>query len=157
MAQVCFKKYQAISDDVQFCCLQDYQLPFCNAGDCYGQPDVVTLNDLIASSEGIILASPIYNYMFCSSAKNLIELTGQQWRKKVIGFISAAGGHGSYMSTMSIAGSLMLDFHCLIVPRFVYATGDSFDQEKGLLTDQEVIDRLGVLASDHLKLSQVQL
>jgi FMN reductase len=30
------------------------------------------------------------------------------------------------MSIMGLANSLMLDFRCLIIPRFVYAKGDDF-------------------------------
>ena len=32
----------------------------------------------------------------------------------------------SYMSVMAYANSLMLDFRCVIIPRFVYATGSAF-------------------------------
>jgi len=81
----------------------------------------------VARADAIILAVPIYNYDVNAAAKNLIELTGEAWRDKVVAFLCAAGGHGSYMSVMALANSLMLDFRCLIVPRFVYATGDDFD------------------------------
>jgi len=47
---------------------------------------------------------------------------------------------GSYMSVMSFANSLMLDFRCLIIPRFVYATGNSFDGDK--LSDSKVAKRI---------------
>ena len=63
-------------------------------------------------------------------AKNLIELTGQAWNEKLVGFISAAGGKGSYMSPMSFANSLMLDFRCIIIPRFVYADKTCFNNGK---------------------------
>ena len=65
-----------------------------------------------------------------AAAKNFVELTGKSWvgerGEKVVGFLCAAGGKGSYMSVMSLANSLMLDFRCLIVPRFVYATSGDF-------------------------------
>lgn len=106
--------------------LQDYTLPMCDAGSCYSHDDVQTIQQKISDASGIILATPIYNYTIGSSAKNLIELTGQQWRGKVVGFMCAAGGQGSYMAIMGIANSLMLDFRCIIVPRFVFATEDAF-------------------------------
>ena len=56
-------------------------------------------------------------------------MTGRAWTGKVVGFLCAAGGRGSYMSVMSLANSLMLDFRCLIVPRFVYATGEDFNDD----------------------------
>ena len=46
-----------------------------------------------------------------------------------MGFICAAGGHGSYMSVMPFANSLMLDYRCDIVPRFVYAAPSEVDEE----------------------------
>jgi FMN reductase len=70
----------------------------------------------------------------------MVELTGSAWEDKVVGFLCAAGGMGSYMSVMSFANSLMLDFRCLIIPRFVYATGDSFDDDK--LIDTKVAKRI---------------
>ena len=59
----------------------------------------------------------------------MIELTGSSWEDKIVAFLCAAGGMGSYMSVMAYANSLMLDFRCVIVPRFVYATGDDFDDD----------------------------
>ena len=77
-----------------------------------------------------MIATPIYNYNVSSSAKNLVELTGKAWTDKVVGFLCAAGGRGSYMGCMGLANSLMLDFRSLILPRFVYATGDPFAGEQ---------------------------
>jgi len=53
------------------------------------------------------------------------------------------------MSTMSLANSLMLDFRCFIVPRFVYATGEAFANdrtEEMYLSSAEVKERLHELA-----------
>ena len=79
-----------------------------------------------------------------AAVKNLIELTGDAWENKVVGFLCAAGGMNSYMSVMSLANSLMLDFRSLIVPRFVYATGEAFADDG--ITDAEVIRRVAELA-----------
>ena len=76
----------------------------------------------------------------------MVELTGDAWANKVVGFLCAAGGKGSYMSIMSLANSLMLDFRCLIIPRFAYSTGDAF--EKGELSDPKVRDRVNELAHE---------
>jgi FMN reductase len=50
------------------------------------------------------------------------------------------------MSVMSLANSLMLDFRCLIIPRFVYFTGEAF--EEGKVTDQKVEGRVSELAKE---------
>ena len=88
------------------------------------------LKSEIKNSSSILIASPIYNYDLNAAAKNLIELTGKSWKDKLVGFISAAGGQGSYMSPMSYANSLMLDFRCIIIPRFVYADTSCFNNGK---------------------------
>ncbi len=84
-------------------------------------PKVKELTEKIKGAKGIILATPVYNFNVSASAKNLIELTGDAWNNKVVGIISAAGGKSSYMAPMGLINSLMLDFRCLIVPRFVQA------------------------------------
>jgi hypothetical protein len=52
----------------------------------------------------------------------------------------------SYMSVMAYANSLMLDFRCVIIPRFAYATGDFFDDEK--LSDKKLISRIEQVAAE---------
>ena len=106
--------------------LREYVLPLCDGEACYDHPHVATLTKLIEGARVIIVATPIYNYDANAAVKNLLELTGGSWESKTVGFLCAAGGHSSYMSIMSLANSLMLDFRCLIIPRFVYAKGDDF-------------------------------
>lgn len=108
--------------------LRQTALPMCDGGKAYQHENVGPLATKISSAGPILLAVPVYNYDANAAAKNLIELTGRAWTGKVVGFICAAGGQGSYMSIMSLANSLMLDYRCLIVPRFVYATGDHFEE-----------------------------
>ena len=95
---------------------------------------------------------PIYNYDINAAAKNLIELTGRNWLGKVVGFACAAGGQGSYMSIMSVANSLMLDFRCHIVPRFVYSTGSAFQGNS--ITDPEIHERTKELSDDICRITE---
>lgn len=120
-------------------------LPFCDAHSCYDHPAVVDLRSRVLQAAGIIIASPVYNYDVAASAKNLIELTGQAWNNTPVGLILAAGGQGSYMSAMPFLNSLMLDFRCPVVPRFVYATKHAF-AETGELADEDVRARIHELA-----------
>lgn len=131
--------------EATFIDLRDHPLPLCDADKCWSDPQVRQVRGIIAQAEGIVMAAPVYNYDASAAAKNLIELTGKAWEEKVVGFICAAGGRNSYMSIMGMANSLMLDFRSVIVPRFVYATGDSFDEQYNL-TDPDVHDRLAELA-----------
>lgn len=125
--------------------LQDSPLPFCDAGGAYGDPALPEIKQKIADATGIIFAAPIYTFDISAAGKNLIEMTGKDcWTDKVVGFLCAAGGQGSYMAVMQIANSLMLDFRTFIVPRFVYATGESFSETQ--ITDDAVGQRTEELA-----------
>lgn len=127
-------------DNCRLIDLAEMVLPPCDANDCYSDPNVIEVSNAIRAAQGILIATPIYNYNVSSSAKNLVELTGKVWTEKVVGFLCAAGGNGSYMGCLGLANSLMLDFRTLILPRFVYTTGDSFADDK--ISETQVEDRI---------------
>lgn len=104
--------------------LSGLDLPQCGAEGSFTHPGVLELSARIGRAEGILLASPVYNYDVNAAAKNFVELTGRAWEGKAVGLLLCAGGHASYMSGMSFVNSLMLDFRCVIVPRFVYAVSN---------------------------------
>lgn len=124
--------------------LREYPLPMCDGEAAYEDPKVEHLRARVAAARVILLAVPIYNYDANAAAKNLVELTGGAWEDKIVGFACAAGGESSYMSIIGLANSLMLDFRCIILPRFVYALGDDFDD--GKITSTEIKRRLQQLA-----------
>ena len=126
-------------------------LPPCNGHDCYGNPMVGELAGKIAAASGILIASPVYNYDVSASCKNLIELTGSAWKDKIVGLLCAAGGQGSYMAPMGLFNSLMLDFRCLILPKFVYALEDSFSD--GELISESVSGRVDDLVDQLTRLA----
>jgi NAD(P)H-dependent FMN reductase len=126
--------------DFAFLDLRDLPLPFCDGDKAYGDPNVGRARNLLAAADGVLIATPIYNYDANSVVKNLIELTGKAWEDKVVGFLCSAGGPGSYMSIMALANSLMLDFRCVIVPRFVYTTGSCFTGET--ISDPAIASRV---------------
>jgi NAD(P)H-dependent FMN reductase len=118
--------YQSEGIAAQMIDLRGLPLPFCDGESAYDHQLVATLSRAISVARVVILATPIYNYDASAALKNLIELTGDSWEDKIVGFLCAAGGAMSYMSIMSLANSLMLDFRCLIIPRIVYATSQDF-------------------------------
>ncbi len=126
-------------------------LPMCDDGACYDHPEVIHLRERIESASSITVATPIYNYEVGGATRNLIALTGNAWKDKVVGLMCAAGGQSSYMSVMGFANSLMLDFRCVIVPRFVYAGRSAFDE--GELTDDRIRRRVSTLASELVRFS----
>jgi len=137
--------------ETTFLDLRDHPLPFCDGDAAYSHPQVTVAHDLVAAADAIIVAMPIYNYAGNAALKNLVELTGGAWTNKVVAFLCAAGGAASYMSVMPFANSLMLDFRCLIVPRFVYSTGEAFGD--GRIADPEHIRRVAELARATVRLA----
>ena len=143
--------YNLYCKDAKIIDFQKISFPICDGDKCYDDPIVEGLKDDIKNSSSILIASPIYNFDLNAVAKNLIELTGQAWIDKLVGFISAAGGKGSYMSPMSFANSLMLDFRCIIIPRFVYADKNCFNN--GKISD-DIEDRIKELVDSSILLSK---
>jgi FMN reductase len=132
--------------------LRDFELPICDGGAAYSHANVEIVAQKIRNAKCILMAVPIYNFDVNAAAKNLIELTGRAWTEKVVGFLCAAGGKSSYMSVMGVANSLMLDFRSLIIPRFVYADGSSFDNE--LVSDALVKTRIEELVDTAIALTE---
>lgn len=118
---------QAAGHAAELIDLRTLEVPFCDGCDAHEAPAARMLRGKILDADAVVMAVPIYNYDVNAAAKNVVELAGKAWSDKVVGFLCAAGGRGSYMSVMALANSLMLDFRCLIVPRFVYATDADFD------------------------------
>ena len=109
---------------VELVVLAEHNLPLCDGTGSFDHPSVKTLTGIIDAAGAILVSSPVYNYDLSAAAKNLMELTGSAWTEKPVGFLCAGGGRASYMSPIGFANSLMFDFRCLIVPRFVYCTKD---------------------------------
>ena len=152
MGRNAFDYLQKAKVDCRWLDLNEMDLPLCDADACYGHPAAQTLSAAIAAADGVIVAAPVYNYDVSASAKNMIELTGSAWEDKVVGFLCAAGGMGSYMSVMAYANSLMLDFRCVIIPRFVFATGDAFDDDS--LADHKISQRIEQVAAELIRFTQ---
>ena len=146
MGRVAFAHLQKRKIDSDWIDVREMDLPLCDADKCYAMPGSQKLSAEIEAADGILVAAPVYNFDVAAAAKNMIELTGSAWEDKIVGFLCAAGGQGSYMSVMSYANSLMLDFRCVIIPRFVYATGDAFDGDE--VTDKKVVQRIEQVADE---------
>ena len=137
--------------DVEFFNIQENPLPMCDGDECYDLPEVLDFRKKIKNAEGIIMAIPVYNFNASSGAKNIVELGGSMLYDKTFGFLCAAGGRNSYMSVMSLANSLMLDFRCYIIPKFVFATKNDF--EEGKIVNPEIKNRIKELGSELIMVS----
>jgi FMN reductase len=149
LARIAFGALEKAKVECTWLDISQLGLPLCDADACYSQPAAQTVSKAIKAADGVLMGTPVYNYDVSAAAKNLVELTGSAWEDKVVGFLCAAGGMSSYMSVMAFANSLMLDFRCVIIPRFVYATGRAFDGDA--LTDKEVGERIEELAGELIK------
>src|SRR5213080_4118162 len=148
MGRVAFAHLQKKKVDCDWIDIREMDLPLCDADKCYGMPGSKKLSATIEHAEGILIAAPVYNYDVAAATKNMIELTGSAWENKIVGFVCAAGGHASYMSVMAYANSLMLDFRCVIIPRFAFATGDAFDGER--INDKKITQRIEQVADEQV-------
>jgi FMN reductase len=126
MAEALVRDYEALGAASEMICLRENPLPMCDGDAAYEDPRVPPITEKIQGARVITIATPIYNYDANAAAKNLVELTGSAWEDKIAGFLCSAGGLSSYMSVIGLANSLMLDFRCVILPRFVYATSGDF-------------------------------
>ncbi len=152
MGRIAFRRLEKAKLECAWLDISELDLPVCDADTCYAQPSAQQVSKAIKAADGILVATPVYNYDVSAAAKNMVELTGSAWEDKVVGFLCAAGGMSSYMSVMAFASSLMLDFRSVIIPRFVYATGRAFGG--GELKDKEVGERIDELGDELIRFTE---
>ena len=150
-SQIMAKYLQKNLDNVEFFDLQENPLPMCDGDECYDLPEVLDFREKVKNADGIIMAIPVYNFNVSSGAKNIVELGGRMLYDKTFGFICAAGAKSSYMSVMSLANSLMIDFRCYIIPKFVYATKHDFEDSK--ITNSDIKERIEELGKELIRVS----
>jgi FMN reductase len=156
LAQSAFEALQSQKADAHFIDLQDYPLPLCDGGPAYGHENVARVAPHIQKAKVILIGLPIYNYDVNAAVKNLVELTGDAWEDKTVGFLCAAGGRSSYMSVMHFGNDLMLDFRCVIIPRFVYAVSSDFSELPNLkISNTEVQERVQKLVQEATRFAKL--
>jgi NAD(P)H-dependent FMN reductase len=146
LARAVHERLRLAGHAAEFLDLAACDLPLCEGDGAAQAPAAVDVRRAIAEADGIALSFPIYNYDAGAAAKNLIELTGSAWEDKVVAMLCAAGARTSYMAPMSLAASLMLDFRCHIVPRFLMAVPEDFRGDS--IESQNVRARIDDLAAD---------
>lgn len=152
MGRLAYHHLTQAKQDCDWLDLSGLSLPLCDADSCYGEPGAQELSRAIKAADGILVAAPVYNYDVSAAAKNMIELTGKAWQDKIVGFLCAAGALASYMSVMAYANSLMLDFRCVIIPRFVFATGHVFDGDT--IVDEKLARRVEQVAAELVRFTE---
>ena len=140
------------NEEVEFFDLQENPLSMCDGDKCYDLPEVIDFRKKIDKASGIIMAIPIYNFNVSSGAKNIVELGGKKLYDKNFGFLCAAGGKNSYMSVMGLANSLMIDYRCYIIPKFVHALKKDFDEIK--VIDSDIKERIEELGKEMIRITK---
>ena len=130
--------------------LRERALPVCDGETGDGNADAIA--DAVRAADAVVFAVPIYNYDVNAAAKNVVEHVGSAFEGRLVAFLCSAGGSASYMSIMSLANSLMLDFRCLVVPRFVYSTGECFHD--GKIVSRDVAARVRKLCDEVVRLGR---
>tara|TARA_A100001015_G_scaffold38972_1_gene42796 strand:+ start:4977 stop:5507 length:531 start_codon:yes stop_codon:yes gene_type:complete len=139
--------------NASFVSLHEYPIPICDGRASFSDPNVEQLNTLLEAHSGFVFATPIYNYTINSTLKSLIEHCGRAFTEKPIGFICTAGGEKSFMSLMPTINSMMLDFRCIVLPRFLYVTSSQFNEDK-TISDPDILNRIDRFASEITSLTQ---
>src|SRR6267142_1845794 len=91
MAQIAFDWLKKAKLNCQWLDISELDLPLCDADACYNHPAAQNLAAAVEKADGIIVATPVYNYDVAAAAKNMVELTGSAWEDKVVGFVCATG------------------------------------------------------------------
>ena len=150
LAREAVREIQLLGVQSQLIDLREQRLSFCDGAT---DDDLVgPLAEAVRAADAIVMAVPIYNYDVNAAAKNVVEHVSKAFEGKLVAFMCAAGGQGSYMSIMSLANSLMLDFRCLIVPRFVYALWNDFGD--GKITNEKMAGRVKQLCEEVVRLAK---
>ncbi len=102
----------------------------------YESPGYLELHELTGAADGLIFASPVYNWGLCAELKKFVECIGSTpedgsrkgaFFDKVVTFVVSAGLPHSYMAYASMANSMMMDFKCVINPYTSYIHNRHWD------------------------------
>ena len=119
---------------------REVEMPYMDGHSAHAHEATAALKSAIAGAQAVVLASGVYNFDVSAVAKACIELGGKSWNDKVVCLMCATGSMVSYMAPLGLANSLMLDFRCVIVPRFPMAMQGAF--AGGKVTDPECDRRI---------------
>lgn len=130
LATICQTALKDKGSSVDFVDLRQLDPPNFDDDQIYSSAAYQSCHSVIAASDAVILASPVYNWACCAELKKFVEYIGSTppdgsfkgvFYDKIVMFVNAGGLPHSYMAFASLATSLMLDFKCIISPYNVYA------------------------------------
>ena len=127
LAKLCVTTLLDKGVDTDFISLKDFRLDPFDPHTIFETSNYRELTKRVIAAEGLVLASPVYNWGFSSELKKFIEYVGSTDETrttplfdKTITLVCSAGLPHSYMAFTPLATSLMMDFKCIINPYTVY-------------------------------------
>ena len=138
LGRLCIERLQKGGVDASFVSLKEKRLPSFDEATIYETDAYRELYDITAQADGLIFASPVYNWAICAELKRYVECVGSTppdksrrgaFFDKIVTFVSSAGLPHSYMAFGPFALSMMMDFKCIINPYTVYAHGSDWQDE----------------------------
>jgi NAD(P)H-dependent FMN reductase len=162
VARRCLELLLDLGAEAVLLSLKEYPLPAFGSVRCQDVPAYHALHAAVLAADGLVLASPVYNWSSCAELKKFVEYVGSTddtlrgaFYDKVVTFVHAAGLPHSYIAGMSLAVPLMLDFRCIINPYSVYVHNRHWEEERLLEEAEEKLLRaMTVMKELTLLLSQ---
>ncbi|MFB6196741.1 MAG: NADPH-dependent FMN reductase [Halobacteriaceae archaeon] len=112
--------------------------------------DVADLLARMRKADGAILGSPVYHNSYSSTWRNFHDYCSfDEFEDTAVGLVCVAGG-GSFGSTLEHMRSTVRGVHGWTVPRQVGIRSASSKIENGVVTDEDIADRLANLAEQVL-------
>ncbi len=129
LAELCLTELHRQQIDATLVNLKQHSLPSFDNDTIYQSDAYQFLHASVLEADGLILASPVYNWGCCAELKKFVECVGSTppnrsrsgaFFDKVVTFVNAAGLPHSYMAFNALAISMLMDFKCVINPYNVY-------------------------------------
>ena len=122
--------------DVRFVSMKDYPLRGEDLNEPLKSENYRQLHSFASEADGLVLASPVYNWGCCAELKRFIEVIGttppdgstrSPFFDKVITFVNSAGIPHSYTAFSGIAIPMMIDFKCIVSPYNIYVSNRDWE------------------------------
>jgi NAD(P)H-dependent FMN reductase len=67
----------------------------------------------------VVICFPVSGNQPNYPAQDFVKITNEAWKGKVVSFVASATDDCSYLASLPLANSLMVDHQCLVVPHFL--------------------------------------
>lgn len=75
---------------------------------------LVALSERVAAADAFVVVTPEYNHSFPAGLKHFIDLHGEEWRAKAVGFVSYGGFSGGLRAVEQLR-LVFAELHCVTI------------------------------------------